>query len=1425
VPCWVFADKLGGNARYIGEAASHEIGHTLGLSHDGLENQAGVTTAEYFEGHGTGDTSWGAIMGAAYDMNLVQWNNGDYADGSLRANNQEDDLAIIASTGNHTPFLPDDVADTNDGAAPLTMSGTTSATATGFIGRTGEADRFFFATGTGTVSFSLVTKAAGLPDLDAALTLLNDQGDVLAQANPTGSIYPLLTASVSAGTYYVRITGVGGGDPLQTGYSNYGSIGSYDLKGTIARQPPPAPTNVNATDTLADRVTVTWTTAAGAVGYDVYRATTNSTAAAARLNTATIAATATTFADMTAVPGTVYFYWVRTKGAVDDSDFSVPDDGLRILTSTRLLAFGDSLAFGSVPVGTTKTAAFTVSNAGNTLLTVSSLTFPSGVFTADIKAFSLAPGAAQRILVTFAPQTAGSFGGAAVFGSNVTAGATSVAISGAATATNKATLTLSGLAQTYTGAPRAVSAITSPAGIATAFTYNGSATPPSNVGSYSVVVTAQPPYVGTKSGTLVIAKGAQAITFPALPAKRVGYPAFTLSASASSGLPVGYTSSNRNVATVSGKTVTIVGKGTAIITAQQAGDGNWNVAPNVTQSLTVDTAAVAPAFTRQPVASNVTAGQTATFTVTASGTPAPTFRWQVSTDGGASFGDLANDSTYGGVTTATLTVKTVASLGGAKYRCIATNEAGSATSAIANLTVIVPGPANDNFENRIVLTGTAASTTGSNVGATREAGEPNHADLAGGKSVWWSWTAPATGTVTISTAGSSFDTLLAVYTGTAVGALTSVGSNDDSSTSTNSSTVVVGVQSGTTYQIAVDGFIGATGTVKLDLTFAAGSAGPVNDNFASSLTLSGLAVTTTGSNVAATKEPGEPNHANDRGGKSVWWSWTAPNTGTVTITTVGSNFDTLLGIYTGDTVSGLTLVATDDDSGGSSTSLVSFNVTAGSTYRIAVDGFSGKAGNIVLALTLTVPKPPPANDNFSGRIALTGSAVSTSGTNVSATRESGEPSHAGQPGGTSVWWSWTASNSGTVTISTAGSNFDTLLGIYTGSSVANLTAVASNDDAGTATTSLVTFSVTTGTTYQIAVDGYQGGTGSVSLGIVFSAGPTNDHFADRIPLTGSTVTTSGTNVGATKDPFEPAHAGNAGGRSVWWSWIAPSSGTVTISTTGSNFDTVLGVYTGNAVNGLTTIKSNDDKNRLVITSEVSFAAVAGTTYQIAVDGFGGASGSIVLTINRSAAGGLPADAEISGAAASKLSVVTSSGGRTGSSAALTSVASSSGVRTGSSGVMTSDLLTKNLAEFTVSDADTVAWVSSLGFGAAPPPAAVPPLLAAVMNVDSSSPAAQLPMTSLVSTDNGVRLTLQFRQNRALAALGIGLAVQTSADGVTWSDLPASAIAVLADDDADTARYEASVPVSLDSKVQLRLAIVVDPAWIGLLDAPADATGP
>ena len=134
------------------------------------------------------------------------------------------------------------------------------------------------------------------------------------------------------------------------------------------------------------------------------------------------------------------------------------------------------------------------------------------------------------------------------------------------------------------------------------------------------------------------------------------------------------------------------------------------------------------------------------------------------------------------------------------------------------------------------------------------------------------------------------------------------------------------------------------------------------------------------------------------------------------------------------------------------------------------------------------------------------------------------------------------------------------------------------------------------------------------VNLIYGSGaPANDRFTDARVLAGSSGTAAGTNVGATREAGEPLHAGELGGRSVWYRWTAPASGPVTFRTAGSTFDTILATYTGNAVNGLAPVPSgsNDDVDGGV-QSRVTFSATAGTTYRIAVDGFDAEVGAVKL---------------------------------------------------------------------------------------------------------------------------------------------------------------------------------------------------------------------
>ena len=217
-PCWVFSDALSNSTRYIAEAASHEVGHTLGLHHDGCTNPS----TGYYTGQGSGEVSWAPIMGVGYYCNLVQWSKGEYAN----ANNLEDDTAIISGTTNGFGYRADAT-----GTTPLTVSGS-SASGSGILEARGDVDTFSFTTNGGSVSLT-VNGAAPSQDLDIVASIYNSSGQLVATANPDTQLNATVSATLPAGSYTLRVSGTGRGSATIDGYTDYGTSGQYTVQGTI----------------------------------------------------------------------------------------------------------------------------------------------------------------------------------------------------------------------------------------------------------------------------------------------------------------------------------------------------------------------------------------------------------------------------------------------------------------------------------------------------------------------------------------------------------------------------------------------------------------------------------------------------------------------------------------------------------------------------------------------------------------------------------------------------------------------------------------------------------------------------------------------------------------------------------------------------------------------------------------------------------------------------------------------------------------------------------------------------------------------------------------------------------------------------------------------------------------------------------------
>lgn len=232
----------------IVDAASHEVGHSLKLHHDGAGAQ------EYGAGHGVPDgTSWGPIMGGTYQRLVTQWSKGEY----FGASNTEDDLSII-TTFNGFGFRLDDHADNATNATSLAVAdagnGRLAANGSGIIGGPSwDVDAFTFVSGPGPINLTLrsdppSTNYVGVhrPNLNLDVRLHDSNGTLRASAIGVQTVS--LSVTVPGGRYSLTVAGTGVGTPFNSppsGYSRYGSLGSYDIAGTFPRTPCPAVLSVD----------------------------------------------------------------------------------------------------------------------------------------------------------------------------------------------------------------------------------------------------------------------------------------------------------------------------------------------------------------------------------------------------------------------------------------------------------------------------------------------------------------------------------------------------------------------------------------------------------------------------------------------------------------------------------------------------------------------------------------------------------------------------------------------------------------------------------------------------------------------------------------------------------------------------------------------------------------------------------------------------------------------------------------------------------------------------------------------------------------------------------------------------------------------------------------------------------------------------
>lgn len=595
--------------------------------------------------------------------------------------------------------------------------------------------------------------------------------------------------------------------------------------------------------------------------------------------------------------------------------------------------------------------------------------------------------------------------------------------------------------------------------------------------------------------------------------------------------------------------------------------------------------------------------------------------------------------------------------------------------------------ANDSFASCVVLSGGIGNRSDSTTTATKETNEPDHAGNPGGHSLWYCWTAPTNSPVTFDTTGSGFDTILAVYIGSDLASLTVVTNLDDIAGATNRMSRVTFVPvTGTTYRIAVDGFGGASGVMELnwnqastalpDLIVWGPSAAPyiatetllANDcqvlegcatvgtrkllRFNMETRNIGLADLVLGIPLTNSLYRFATCHAhyhfeafaqytlfdtnfnpvmlgtNVVAGRKVgfcvldYFPW-RPGAPTTKKFDCGSTAASLTNAPQGIQAGWADVYTSDLDC-----QFIDITGVPSGEYKLQIavnpdnilleDRYDNNSTIIDVVIPPDVCVTNPPNDHFTNAIVVTEVPFTHSEFNNCATKQTGagEPNHAGSSGTHSLWYSWTPAFNHPATINTRRSSFNTVLAVYTGNALNALTLVTNNNDiSGGVSQSQVRFNAVAGTTYRIAVDGSSTAVGNAIINI---NPPDNDLFTNRITLNGTVGSVSAYTVAASKEANETAHAYEVGGKSIWYHWVAPTSGFVDFNTKGSSFDTLLAIYTNSTlISSNLAIAANDDdaQGGGLQTSRLWFYAKAGTNYYIAIDGFGGDIGDVTLNWN------------------------------------------------------------------------------------------------------------------------------------------------------------------------------------------------------------------
>jgi hypothetical protein len=477
--------------------------------------------------------------------------------------------------------------------------------------------------------------------------------------------------------------------------------------------------------------------------------------------------------------------------------------------------------------------------------------------------------------------------------------------------------------------------------------------------------------------------------------------------------------------------------------------------------------------------------------------------------------------------------------------------------------------------------------------------------------VWYCYTATCTGDATISLAGSDFDTKLAVYDGCgcypAGGDL--IEGNDDFHA--QQSEVTFSVTAGNRYLIEVGGYNQTSkGRGVINISCDGQGCKSDNDECRDAQPVDDVTDLQFDTSCATFDGPGHCMAS-----ANIWYHYRAVGSGAVTVSLGGSSFDTKLAVYEGANCypALASMLECNDDFGNSLSSQITFQATAGGEYLIEVGGYSSDdVGPGVLNIVSDLTTPPASKDNCLNAISI--------GDVTNLTFDTRNGTFDG-PGlcliSANIWYCYTASCTGDVTVSLAGSSYDTMLAVYNGCECYPVSAdmIECNDDANASYQSEITFAAVAGNQYLIEIGGYgaETGQGVLNVSCEGETGPP----ASKDDCINAKFIGDVTNV-----PFDTTNATFDGpglclnGPNIWYRYTASCTGEASVSLLGSGFDTKLAAYKGaNCYPAQSDLLACNDDSNFSYQSQVFFAVTAGNQYLIEIGGYASETGQGVLTIS------------------------------------------------------------------------------------------------------------------------------------------------------------------------------------------------------------------